>query len=88
VSYKYEDMRPYIFTEQNVPILLKTRDIVFKLCEKAGCCRASKAWIKGDSWMAFAILDYLCELGEIREVTNPEVVQAQDRVFLRVERTA
>jgi hypothetical protein len=36
----------------------------------------------GDSWQRIACVDRLVELGEIREITNPNEVAGQHRIFV------
>jgi hypothetical protein len=86
VSYSYQAERPWLFTEEGQVCLLKARDAAFKLLDEAGAFiafRALKNVPYGDTWKALALLDRLVELGDIREVTVPRDVWAQDRVFIR-----
>jgi hypothetical protein len=89
MGYSYHTARPMLFTEKGQVKLLAVRDRVGKLLKEAG---AVKMWpaldvISGDTWEAMACMDRLVELGEIYEVTKDDVA-GQDRVFVRVARTA
>jgi hypothetical protein len=80
--YKYEEIRPRIFEEQNQEQFLKIRDNAQRLLRKAGAVQLG-AIIRGstgDSWIALACVDRLLELGEIKEI--PTEGAAQHRVFV------
>lgn len=80
--YSYETERPKLFTEEGQRDFLKVRDHVQALLAKAGAFRMAEAMIcSGDSWEALARVDRLVELGEIREITGPDVA-GQHRVFV------
>jgi hypothetical protein len=84
MSYKYEDHRANIFTENGQVMFLKIRDRAHALIETAGAARLSNiiSGVCGDSWDMLACVDRLVELGEIREITS-EDVRGQDRVFVK-----
>jgi len=65
-------------------VLLLVRDEVQSLLQLAGAVRSQEALAKaaGDGWTRLAALDYMVELGEIRELTGPDVA-GQHRVFVR-----
>jgi hypothetical protein len=79
--YSYEQEKPKLFTERNQRMFLQIRDEAMRLIELAGAARMDRIICKvsGDSWMMFACLDRLVELGEIKEVTRD--VAGQDRIF-------
>lgn len=81
--YKYEDIRPKLFTEKAQKDFLKVRDNVSALLSVSDCFRLQSALkgLYGDSWLQIAFVDRLVELGEIREITG-EGVSGQDRVFV------
>lgn len=85
MAYSYEQEKPKIFTADGLQMLLKIRDNVGKLLDRAGAVRLQEA-IKGttgDSWTMLACIDLMVELGEIREITVPGDVAGQHRVFIR-----
>lgn len=90
MSYDYATERPQIFTEDGVKTLQKITDNVDRLLKLAGAIRASEAWANctGSSWLFTACLDYLVETGRIREVTAPDSVWGQHRVFVKVDHDA
>ena len=82
--YKYEEMRPQIFTEEGVEKLRRIQENVDILTNKAGAVRLQEAiqGVGGDSWLMLACIDYLVEKGEIREASsNPPVTQ--HRIFVK-----
>jgi len=81
--YSYNKEKAKIFTEENQQEFLKVRDTVNQLLEEAGAFKMFKAWrgISGDTWLMLAYVDRLVELGEIKEITGPDV-RGQDRVFV------
>lgn len=81
--YVYQNERPKLFTEDGVETLTKIRDNVKRLLREAGAFTMGSAIrvATGDSWVMLACVDYLVEKGEIREVTAPNSVRGQDRVF-------
>lgn len=81
--YKYEDLKPRIFTENAQVEFLKVRDNVQKLLSVSDSFTMSSALkgVYGDSWLQMAFVDRLVELGEIREVSGSDVF-GQYRVFV------
>jgi len=82
--YEYQKERTYVFTEEGQVQFLSIRDRVGRLLDTAGAYSMGKALgcETGDSWRMMACVDRLVELGEIREITGPDVC-GQDRVFVR-----
>jgi hypothetical protein len=85
MSYQFATERSRLFTEDGVKMLTKVRDNVKQHLATSGAVRADKAWtgVSGDSWQMLACLDYLVEIGEIRELGPTG--WGQDRVFVSVE---
>ena len=83
MNYKYEVEKPKVFTEEGQRDFLKVRDQAFKLLDEAGAFMLFSATkgVSGDTWTMMAYVDRLVELGEIREVTPPDVA-GQHRVFV------
>jgi hypothetical protein len=83
MGYNYEKLRPQLFTESGMEILIGIRDEAKRLLNEAGAVRADKAMrtVSGDSWTMCAALDYLVEKGELRRVTTDTMSQYQ--VFVR-----
>ncbi len=81
--YNYLVEKPAIFTEQGQVDFIKVRDKVNELLNLAGAFNIMKALkpVCGDGWYMIALVDRLVELGEIRELTGPDVC-GQDRVFV------
>lgn len=75
MPYSYEVERPNLFTPDGVKLLISVRDNVQYLLRLAGAVRLQEAigGATGDSWHMLAAIDYLVELGELREITAPGV---------------
>lgn len=84
MSYRYEALKPGLFTEDNQRMFLSIRDRVQKLLREAGAVRLQEAINQeaGDSWTMLACVDRLVEIGELREVTTGQQVAGQHRVFV------
>lgn len=85
MSYDYQAVRPWLFTEPGQLALLKARDQAFKLLDAAGAFmsfRALKDVDYGNTDQALALLDRLVELGDVVEVTDKRA-WGQHRVFVR-----
>ena len=81
--YDYKTERPYTFSEEGQKQFLSIRDRINRLFKSAGAVRMEEA-INGEcgsSWQMLACVDRLVELGEIREISQPDVA-AQHRVFI------
>lgn len=84
MSYVYTEQRPELFTEHGTAVLLAIKDNVTRLLGQAGAVRAQEVFAKtpsGDTWLSLAALDYLVEIGAIREVTDGST-WGQYRVFV------
>lgn len=85
MSYSYEVEKVDLFTDEGQRKFLKVRDNVNELLKKAGAVRMQEATsgFSGSSWLALACVDRLVELGEIREVIEPDDhTPGQYRVFV------
>ena len=77
MSYSYQSQRPRILTPEMQPVL-----ITIALVARAGCKRSLPAIMNAadlmrampgevsDSWDQMAVIDRLCELGFLRDVTR------------------
>lgn len=83
MTYDYKKEKPELSTKEGQILFIEIRDRVKNLLRQAGAVRTLEA-IKGstgDSWHMLACVDRLVELGEIREITGPNVA-GQHRVFV------
>jgi len=82
--YNYETEKKNIFTESGQVMFLQIRDNVNELVTQAGAVRLQEATsqVTGDYWRMMACLDRMVELGELREVTGPDVA-GQHRIFTK-----
>ena len=82
--YKYEDMRPNLFLEENQKAFLDVRDCAARLLSEAGAFTMEAVISKftGSNWFLMSCVDRLVELGEIHEIINPGVA-GQHRAFIR-----
>jgi hypothetical protein len=84
-NYNYDDIRPELFTEEGVELLMKLRDISGKMLFQAGAYTFEKVTrtITGDTWLMMAALDYMVERKEIRMVYEPS--NTMNRVYTKGE---
>lgn len=82
--YDYSKSKPELFTEEGSRNFLRVRDRAMKLLAEAGAFSLLKATqdVSGDSYTQLMYVDRLVELGEIREITGPNVA-GQHRVFVK-----
>lgn len=83
MSYKYEDLRQNIFTDEGQKLFLRIRDRTMRLINESGAARCEEmiSGNSGSSWDFLACVDRMVELGEIVEVIRPGVA-GQHRVFV------
>lgn len=87
MSYQYETEKKFVFEDMGQRQFLRIRDFVQRMLHEAGAISAGhalNAWKGGgDSWEMMACVDRLVELGELREVTDPDKCAWQHRVFVK-----
>lgn len=83
MPYEYEKEKQKIFTDEGQRKFLKIRDKVIILLRDSGAFKMNNI-VEGDGWLCMAFVDRMVELGEIREVTGPDVF-GQDRVFVSIK---
>lgn len=85
--YRYENLKPSLFTEAGVVMYTKIRDRTKKLLAEAGAARLDKMIqdATGDSWLMLACVDRMVEAEELFELTRNYPTAAQHRVFVLVE---
>lgn len=89
MSYNYEVEKRNIFTEKNFKLHTAMRERAFRILDYAGACRCDKinslpdGCGSADSWTMMAIIDYMVETGELKEITEHGVCRFQDRIFVR-----
>ena len=83
-TYRYEDEKGSLFTENGQVMFLDIRDHIGRLLKEAGAVRMREviSQTAGDSWQRMACVDRMVELGELQEVTG-DWVAGQYRVFTR-----
>jgi hypothetical protein len=83
MSYDYKTERSKLFSEDGVSALMKVRENANKCIRASGAVMSSHL-MQGasDTWTALAAMDYLVEIGDLKEVTNKSVM-GQHRVFVR-----
>jgi hypothetical protein len=81
--YNYEVEKRNIFSEDGIKMLLSIRDNVKCFLKRSGAVRLGEAIAgqTGDSWTMIACIDYLVELGELKEITDSQCM-CQHRVFI------
>lgn len=86
MGYEYSTHRSLVFTEEAQGTFLAIRDAAKALIAQSGAVKSSHlisaAGTTSDMWTRLACIDRLVELGEIKELTDPEKVYGQSRVFV------
>lgn len=83
--YDYKTLKPYLFTDDGQRLLLKIRDFIKPTLLAAGAIRMQEILNMAgscDPWKTLACVDWLVELGELLEITGPDV-PGQCRIFVR-----
>ncbi len=83
MSYRYEDLKSWILTDEGQRLCFRTLASAQALIKSAGACMSGKL-IGADApstWHSLAAIDRLIEVGELREVTNSDVA-GQHRIFV------
>jgi hypothetical protein len=86
--YDYRKERDKIFTDEGQRTFLKVRDRVQHLLKEAGAARMLEILrgLSGDTWILIACVDRMFEIGELLEVTQPDLASGQYRVFISGKR--
>lgn len=85
--YRYEEIKPQLFTEENQKLFLALRDQIHNRLRVSGAITMAKAIElpngigAAGSWEMMACVDRLVELNEIIEIPTDEG-PAQDRIFI------
>lgn len=84
MSYRYEDEKPKIWTEEGVDTFIAARTRCSNLLHEAGAFKMGAVLkvITGDTWFAMACVDRLVEQGLIRELFQSNMPAGQNRVFI------
>jgi len=87
--YRYEDLKPKLFTEAGRKALEETRVVVASLLMSRSRCTLDEvltnSHMVGDSWLPIACVDRMVELGELHEMPTPTRQTGQERQFMRPE---
>lgn len=78
--YNYQEQKANLFTEDGIGTLIEMRDKAKQHIKQSGAFIAHKIFVTGDVWTMLAVLDYMVEQKEIREI--PYKCAGQDRVFI------
>lgn len=87
-TYQYDEMKPWVLTDEGQRVLLKVRDLASALLKASGAIKADILYLhaikhgSGDSWTAMTYVERLIELGELVEVCPGHRVPWQNRVFI------
>jgi hypothetical protein len=83
MSYVYAEIKPSLFTQRGMLLILEIYDNCRRLGTAAGAFTAEKALrsVSGDSWEMLAALDFLCEQNYISEIPQQGTPAGQYRVF-------
>jgi len=83
MSYEYLKERSYVLTKEGQCKMFNVRNVADQAIKISGAVRADKlmdAAGSGNSWSLMAVVDYLVEVGELREI--PTYGAWQHRVFV------
>ena len=85
MSYKYEDERSKLFTEQNVELITTARANANRTIAVSGVVTMKYLieGMNGEVWTRLAAVDYLVEKGELREVKQEREPAGQHRIFTK-----
>ena len=85
MSYRYEDYKSQIFSEEGQVMFLKIRDHIGVLLAASGAVSMQSILntpgVTGDTWVMMACADRLVELGEIRKVST--TIMGRNQIFVR-----
>lgn len=83
IVYRYEEIKPSLFTDEGQRKFLKVRDHVQKLTAQSGAVRMQEVLngAGGGTWELMACVDRLVELGELQELPI-DAAAGQHRVFV------
>lgn len=84
--YNYEKQKERLFTDEGQRLFVAFRDHVLTLLKKSGAVRMQEISLPpgigaADGWDLIACADRMVELGDMRELTGPNVA-GQHRVFV------
>ncbi len=85
MRYRYEDERAWVLTDEGSRQFMRMRDWVLWTLKEAGAVTSGRMMSKvsaPDTFKMLACVDRMVELGELRELTGPEVA-GQYRVFVK-----
>jgi len=84
--YKYEDLKPELFLEENQVKFLRIRDKTHQLLKDQKFVEMGDIiqGINAGTWFSMACVDRLLEIGEIMERGQAEGTVGQHRIFTKV----
>jgi hypothetical protein len=87
MAYSYQEQRSRLFSEEGQRLYIGFRDRALMLLKQAGAVRMQELMRlpvgigSADGWDILACADRMIELGDMREITGPNVA-GQHRVFV------
>lgn len=85
VSYRYEEQRPFVFTDEGQRTFLRIRDFAEHALKLSGAVTGGRligAAGGGDTWQHMACVDRLVEIGELKHVYDTGHDMWQHRIYL------
>ena len=79
--YKYEEQKPEIYTDRGIDMLMRFLKAASKKFKTSGAFRYDSISLSGDSWLHLAVVDYLVEIGDLKEI--PTDGATQERIFVK-----
>lgn len=81
--YRYDEQRPLLFSPEGIKALLLVKATTDRMLGVSGAFIESKALAANKSFVSLACVDYLCEIGELRELKGETTIFLLDRIFVK-----
>lgn len=83
MAYNYSDYKEWLLTKDGQKTFAEMSFRVGSLLNKGISFIMQEAFLSGDAWRSIACIDYMVELGLIKEIYKNPYTFAQHRVFTR-----
>jgi hypothetical protein len=88
MTYDYQTERPKLFTKNGLLLYTAIRDQARRFLDICGAAdldhliHLPETIGAADTYQMTACVDFLCEMGDLKEVQHPDPISPQDRVFI------
>ena len=83
MPYSYDEEKPRIYTDEGIDMMLRLLKAAKKRFKMSNCFRYDSISLSGDSWLHLAVVDYLVEIAELKEIKTEG--PTQHRIFVKGE---